>query len=272
MRGIFSAGVLDVFLETGFNPFDVAIGVSAGACNLASHLAGQHGRNRRSYVDLMTRREFIDQRRFLRGRSVVDLDWLWERLAEIEPLDVAAIGRNRTEFLVVATRRATGAAVYLRPSPAEMAEALKASSALPVLYRGDVRLAGERLVDGGVADPIPIEEAYRRGARRLMVLRSRPADAVKSDGLSSRAMAWLLRNEPAFAAAVRGTARAYRRAVAFLAAPPPDCRIVQIAPAAPLATRRTTQDRACLERDYALGRRLGERAMREWGEEVDSSH
>lgn len=74
MRGVFSAGVLDVFLEERFHPFDLAIGVSAGACNLASHLAGQHGRNVRCYLDLMTTRAFIDRRRLLGRRSMLDLD------------------------------------------------------------------------------------------------------------------------------------------------------------------------------------------------------
>jgi predicted patatin/cPLA2 family phospholipase len=268
MRGVFAAGVLDVFFENSFDPFDLAVGVSAGACNLASHLAGQHGRNRRSYFDLMTRREFIDPRRLLRGRSMVDLDWLWDALAEREPLDVEAIGRRTTEFVVVATSRRTGEPVYLRPSPAAMSNALKASSALPILYRGDIVVGGEHLADGGVADPVPAEEAYRRGARRIMVVRSRPAMAVKRYGLSTRTMAWLLRREPAFARAVRMTAVRYRQSVAFMSSPPSGCTIVQVAPSSLLATKRTTQDRRALEHDYELGRELGRQAVQQclgWG-------
>ena len=59
MRGIFSAGVLDAFLEQRFCPFTLAIGSSAGGCNLASFLAGQHDRGRRCYMDYMARRVFI---------------------------------------------------------------------------------------------------------------------------------------------------------------------------------------------------------------------
>jgi flagellar hook protein FlgE len=62
-----------------------------------------------------------------------------------------------------------------------MFDALKASSALPLFYRPAISINGEELVDGGVADPIPVEEAYRLGARRIMVLRSRPANVVKTD-------------------------------------------------------------------------------------------
>src|SRR5271166_5563336 len=134
MRGIFSVGVLDVFLERGFEPFDLAIGASAGACNLASHVARQEGRNRRAYFDLMTRREFIDVRRAALGRSAVDLDWLWATLAEREPLDIEAIGRSPVEFVVVATSAETGEPLYVRPRSDAIFDALKGSCALPGLY------------------------------------------------------------------------------------------------------------------------------------------
>lgn len=264
MRGIFSAGVLDVFLESGFDPFDLVIGVSAGACNLASHVAGQHGRNRRCYYDLMTQRSFIDARRLVLGRSMVDLDWLWTTLAASEPLDVDAILASGKEFIVVATSGTTGGPVYLRPRPRDMFDVLKGSCALPLLYRPVVTFEGERLVDGGVSDPIPVEEAYRRGARRILVIRSRPAEYVKTDGLGASLSSFLLRSAPVVATAVRRTAQSYQRAVAFLREPPSDCQIVHVAPEKTLATRRTTQDRAALEQDYALGRELGVSAMRQW--------
>jgi predicted patatin/cPLA2 family phospholipase len=264
MRGVFSAGVLDVFLESGFSPFDLAIGVSAGSCNLASHLAEQHGRNRRCYFELMTRREFIDPARFFRGRSVVDLDWLWAALARSEPLDVEAVLRHPAEFVVVATSAATGEPVYLAPSAASMFDVLKGSCALPVLYRERVRVGGDGLVDGGVSDPIPVEEAYRRGARRILVIRSRPARYVKTAGWSTAFSAFLLRADPAVARAVHRTAERYQRAVRFLEQPPADCQIVHVAPPGSLATKRTTQRLASLEQDYELGRTLGQGAMKEW--------
>jgi len=265
MRGIFSVGVLDVFLERGFDPFQVAIGVSAGACNLASHVARQEGRNRRCYFELMSRREFIDVRRVASGQSVVDLDWLWTALAQRDPLDVAAIARSPVELIVVATSARTGDPLYLHPGPGRMLDALKGSCALPGLYRGDVSVEGEPLIDGGVSDPIPVEEAYRRGARRILVIRSRPAEYVKTDGWSSRLSALLLRKQPVVAEAMRRTAARYRRAVDLLHAPPADCRLVHVAPVVPMSTGRTTQDLRALERDYAHGREMGEDAIGKWG-------
>ncbi|MGH7437014.1 MAG: patatin-like phospholipase family protein [Polyangiaceae bacterium] len=264
MRGIFSVGVLDVFMERGFSPFDFVIGASAGACNLASHVAGQDGRNRRAYFDLMTRREFIDVRRALLGRSAVDLDWLWDTLAAREPLDVAAVVGSAVELVIVATSARTGEPVYLPPRTGDLFDALKGSCALPGLYRGQVSVGGEPLIDGGVSDPIPIEEAYRRGARRIVVVRSRPAAFVKTNGWSSRLSAKLARGTPAVTRALLGTAERYQRAVAMATSPPPGCKVLHVAPVRPMRTARTTRDREALEHDYQHGRERGEAAMREW--------
>jgi len=264
MRGVFAVGALDVFMERAFHPFDLALGVSAGACNLASHLAGQDGRNRRAYFDLMTTRQFIDPLRALRGRSIVDLDWLWDTLAEKEPLDVARIVGGTTEFIVVGTSTTTGRARYLRPDLANMFDALKGSCALPVLYRPAVVIDGEPMMDGGVADPIPVEEAYRRGARRILVVRSRPATYVKKPRFENKVLSALLRNKPKLIEAIHGSPAQYQRSIDFIHAPPTDCSIFQLAPPELLLTTRTSRDGAKLSRDYNLGRELALDAMRWW--------
>lgn len=261
MRGVFSAGVLDVFHEQGFHPFSLAIGVSAGACTLASHLAGQHGRNRRSYLDVMTRPEFLDARRLLRRESMLDLDWLWDTLAQTEPLDVSAVLTRGTRFVVVATDATTGMPVYLDPDAGNMFEVLKGSCALPLLYRPRITVAGQQLVDGGVSDPIPVEAAYRAGARRIVVVRSRMATAVKRTGFTTHASAALLLRQPTVARAMLGTAGRYQAAVRFLNSPPPDCQIIHVAPPTPLASGRTSRNRAGLAQDYALGRSCGLQAI-----------
>ena len=111
-----------------------------------------------------------------------------------------------------------------------MLEALKGSCALPFLYRGTVRVGHDELVDGGISDPLPVREAYRRGARTLVVVRSRAADFVKNDRLVNRFGAWTMRSKPPIARACRTTPAAYGNAVAFLRSPPADCNVIQVAP------------------------------------------
>ncbi len=266
MRGIFAAGVLDVFLEERFDPFDLAIGSSAGACNLASHLAGQHGRNRRCYLTQMMRPAFSDARRFLRGGHWLDIDYMWGAFEREDPLDIAAAAASRTRLVVTATGVDTGAPAFFEPDADLLWEALRASCAVPVLFRRFVELGGRRFADGGVAAPLPAEEAYRRGARRILVIRSR-ADAYRGPSRVEGALgAAMLRAHPALAGALRRHREVYARSVAFVRRPPADCRLVHVT-AEGLRTSRTTRDERALLADYERGRAAGARAIRAWMEQ-----
>ncbi len=260
MRGIYSAGVLDVLLERGIS-FDLALGTSAGAANLASFVAQQRERNLRSYVDIMTRPELFSLRRALRGGHYMDLDWLWDRFAAENPLDEAAIARSKTQLISVATCASTGDALYFEHKAPNVHVEVKAGCTLPILYRGPVTLQGKAVVDGGLSDAIAAEEAYRRGARRIVVVRSRPAHAMKDKSALDPLMTWLLRGQPAVAKAMQQTATRYQQAVAFIASPPSDAQVIQLAPAQALQTGRTTQDKRALHADYQLGRRMTEQLL-----------
>jgi len=264
MRGIFAAGVLDVFLEHGFDPFDLAVGSSAGACNLSSHLAGQHGRNRRCYLVQMRRSEFSNARRFLRGGHWLDIDYLWDAFGREDPLDVVAAAAHRTRLVVGTTAVDTGIATYFEPTADDMVEVLRASSAVPLLFRKFVELGGRAFTDGGVSAPIPVDEAYRRGARRILVIRSRPAEFPGPSRVECSVVAAALRRHGQLASAFLRYRTIYARAVAFLRSPPHDCTVVHVAPERHLRTSRMTRDASSLEHDYARGRAAGLRAARAW--------
>jgi predicted patatin/cPLA2 family phospholipase len=264
MRGIFSAGVLDAFQARAFNPFDLAIGCSAGACNLSSYLAGQFDRNRRCYTTQMSRPEFISAGRFFRGGHWLDLDYLWDAFLREDPLDVDAVVANRTRFIVTATAADTGQAAYMEPDADGMLEALRASSAVPVLYRKFVEIDGRPYTDGGVAASIPVEEAYRRGARRILVLRSRPASYLREPRFEAAAGAFVLRRHLALADTLRHSHEAYARAVDFIHHPPAGCEVTQVAPVRALRSTRARASLAALAHDYQQGRLAGEAAMRQW--------
>jgi predicted patatin/cPLA2 family phospholipase len=260
MRGIFSAGALDALLRLGLSDFDLAIGTSAGACNLASFVAGQHERNLRCYTNIMTRPQLFSLRRAVRGGHYMDLDWLWERFAAEDPLDEAAVAASRTQLVSVATCAQTARALYIEAAGPHIHNDLKAGCTLPILYRGPYQIGAELVVDGGLVDPIPVREAYRRGARRIVVIRSRPAHVVKKDSRADALTAALFWRTPSIARAVRETARRYQEAVAFLQRPPEDVELIELAPETTLATTRTTQRVSTLREDYSRGQIAAERA------------
>ncbi|MBP7734872.1 MAG: patatin family protein [Spirochaetes bacterium] len=265
MRGIFPAGVLDVFLEKKFDPFGLYVGVSAGACNLASHLAGQHERNFRIYTQLMTRPGFISLRKFLQGGHLMDLDYLWDLIDDQEPLSLEEIFKHKgKEYVVVGTNANLGIPVYMRTNERNCNECLKASSAVPLLYRGIVEIDSTHYVDGGVTDPIPAMEAYRRGARIITVIRTRPAHFRKKKGIENYISSFATRAWPKLSDAVKAQAETYSRCVDFILNPPNDATIIQIAPETQLRTGRTTQDIGSLLADYKTGRKIGEEFVFRW--------
>ncbi len=265
MRGIFAAGILDVFIEKKFDPFDLYIGVSAGACNLASHLAGQYKRNFRIYTRLMTRHEFISKKKFIQGGHLMDLDYLWKTIDVEEPLDVDRIFSNKKKkFIIVGTAVEQGIPLYIVPTISNCSECLKASSAVPLLYRGFLEVDSIHCVDGGVTDPIPVREAYQRGSRNIVVVRTRPPEYRKKKGLENYVSSYATRAWPKLSTAVKNQADTYSRCVDFILNPPEDATVVQIAPEKPLMTGRTTKKIESLLADYDAGRKSGEIFVAGW--------
>jgi predicted patatin/cPLA2 family phospholipase len=259
MRGIFSAGVLDAFTEKRFDPFDLYLGVSSGACNLSSFVAGQHTRNYRIYTRQMRRPGFMSLARFVRGGHYMDLDWLWEAFGREDPLDVASASRNtrEKEFVIVCTAVATGEPAYLIPTQETWLDCLKASSSIPLLYRGFTHIDSVPMTDGGVADPLPAAEACRRGAATIVVIRSRPAGRGKNNGMGSLLTSLAYRRYPNLRDAIRNIPRVYARSLEFISNPPDGIQVTQLAPPEIMKTGRTTQDLACLQFDYKLGLAAG---------------
>jgi predicted patatin/cPLA2 family phospholipase len=261
MRGIFAAGVLDAFICQGYRPFAAAYGVSAGASNVAAYLAEMEGRNYRVYTDYMRRRQFIRPFRFLLGGHYMDIDWLWDITKAEVPLDVEKIIASPVDHRVVVTRTDTGKADYLVPSRDDLIELLKASSAVPVLYRNYPQIRGAAYADGGVADPIPAERAWKDGARVITVIRSRPRDfCMKEENKSSLARR-ALRGKPALLQALEERPRRYNEGLFFLRNPPSGCEVREITPPSDLPLDRLTRDLEILDAAYGAGVEAGKAYM-----------
>lgn len=264
MRCIYGAGVLDALLQEELNSFDLYLGVSAGACNLSSQVAGQFERNYRIFTRLMTDSRFFSWGHLLKGKPVMDLDWLWQAFGEEEPLDVpGCVAARETQgrtFVAVCTDAATGEPVYMEPTLANWLDVIRASSSLPLLYRSSVDVEGRLLLDGGASDPIPAQAAYERGARRIVVIRSRPAAYRKKKGFETRLLRWAYRKQPRLQAVAENRAVRYNQSVGWLENPPADAEVIHITPPESMQTRRTTQSSTALETDYATGLKDGHEA------------
>ncbi|WP_116472911.1 patatin-like phospholipase family protein [Zobellella maritima] len=259
-RGIFTAGVLDAFMAEGYDPFQLMIGSSAGAQNLSAFTCNAAGYAREMIIDYTTRSNFFRPLDFVRGGDLVDLDWYFEVLSGEHPLDIET-GLQRLdgrELLFCSTRTRDVQACYFHPREVDWMTGMKASSAIPLFYRAGVQWQGERYQDGGIADAIPVQEAYRRGARTIVVIRTVPQHSRVSLQWAQRLEQWIGADRfGEIMQIVRAHERCYSDTQSFIKDPPLDARVIEIYPSRPLVSRVLGSTRSQLEQDYQLGLRCG---------------
>lgn len=264
MRGVFSCGILDHFLAQEFSPFDSFWGVSAGASNLAAYLAKMPGRNLKIYLDYSRRKEFIKPHKFLLGGNVMNLDWMWQITLVELGIDKTVLQADHRPFFLGVTRQDTGMAEYHTPTTDILVETMKASSALPILYPRGVKLNQHYYVDGGVADAIPVAEAIRRGARKIMVLRSRPASYRKPTPQLTFLLKRLLKDHPSLISPMLTRHQRYNEAIELMNNPPEGVEIIHICPPENFQLKRLSQDESSLKQGYSLGVEMGKEAITKW--------
>mgnify|MGYP003046925976 FL=1 len=216
LRGIYGAGVLDRCLEEDLR-FDLCIGVSAGSANMASYLAGQHGRNKPFYDEYSFRREYMSVHNLIRKHSYLDLGYVYGTLSNADgenPLDYAALARSPAELCVVAANAQNGEAQYftkadLHPDDYRI---LMASCCIPVIDQPCV-IDGVPYFDGGLADPVPLEWAFAHGCDRVALILTKPIGQVSSDARDKHLAHLLQSHYPAAAEGLRRRAWRYNTAV-----------------------------------------------------------
>ena len=266
MRGVFSCGILDHFLASEFSPFDSFWGVSAGASNLAAYLAKMPGRNLKIYLDYSLRKEFISPSQLLRGGDMMNLDWMWNVTLEELGIDKSALKADSRPFFLGVTRQDNGQAEYHLPDVDDLAETMKASSALPVLYRNGVSLNGIQYVDGGVSDALPVAEAIKRGAKKIMILRSQPASYQKPRGRFSALTRKMLKETPGLIEPMLTREVRYNQTLALINNPPPGIEIIQVCPPETFKLKRLSRSPAPLRHAYELGIEAGKEAIIRWSQ------
>ncbi|OJF76078.1 MAG: patatin family protein [Treponema sp. CETP13] len=198
-KGAYSAGVLDAMLEEGIS-FDYNIGVSAGAANLTSFVAGQYRRNYRFYRYHSTDNNYMGLKCFLKNGSVFNLHYIYGTLSNEggkDPVDYEYFKNNPTTFKIVTTDAQTGKPVYIDKNQMEHNKynALMASSAVPVFCKPE-EIDGKLYFDGGVSDSIPVQKALEDGCDKMVVILSRAKGYIKQPEKHHRIYKRILKKFP----------------------------------------------------------------------------
>lgn len=169
MRGIFLAGVLQAFSDRAYFPWKLIIGSSAGALTGTAYAARQIHRARDAYFGELLSGKIIKISNILRPeRHILNLDWMVDNIiVGEEPLDHRALRRSCPVLITATDCKPDNMprTVYLNSRRDDIATSLKATAAIPFLYRGFVEYKGCHLLDGGLLDPIPYKKALSMGFR-----------------------------------------------------------------------------------------------------------
>lgn len=170
MRGIYTAGVLDFFLDKQID-VDGVIGVSAGACHATSYLSKQRGRNYRVNTKYLGTKEYLSLTSLIKTGSLFGMEFMFHKIPEeLEPYDYDVFNQSKTEYITVATDLNTGDADYhiIKDMHKEI-DYIQASSSLPLLSKV-VSIDGKELMDGGCSDSIPFQYMMGRGYDKNIVV------------------------------------------------------------------------------------------------------
>lgn len=182
MKCAYNAGILDVFLDHQIT-FDYCIGVSGGAGNVASFVAGQRGRNIRFFTEHIHSPQYFGVKSLLKTGNLFGLQYIYGDLTNStgkDPLDFPAVMRNPAEYEVAATNAVTGEAEYFGKEDMKQDDyrPIMASSAIPAACL-PVEINGVPYYDGGISDAIPVRRALEKGCDRIVVILSKQRDYVR---------------------------------------------------------------------------------------------
>lgn len=262
MRGLFTAGVLDVWMENGIR-FDGIVGVSAGACFGCNFKSGQPGRV------IRYSRRFAKDPRYCSWRSLIstgdmfNADFCYRELPEsLDPFDRAAFERDPAEFHVVATDVATGEPRYRRIDRIddEAFAWIRASASMPLVSR-PVAIGDGRYMDGGLSDAIPLAYFESLGFERNVVVTTRP-DGYRKKGHRTLALAKpFLRKTPAVYRALQSRPDMYNAELELVSRHATAGSALLLAPPAPLPVSRVCHDPDAMQLAYDIGRRTAEESL-----------
>ena len=259
MRGMFTAGVLDVLMENGLVT-DGAIGVSAGAvfgCNYKSH---QIGRVIRYNTEYCNDKRYASFKNLVKTGNLYSEQFCYHEVPEkLDPFNEAAFAASPMDFFVVCTDVKTGEPIYhkCRKGDAEDVRWMEASASMPLAAK-IVKIGHYGLLDGGVADSIPVRFFESIGYKRNLIILTQPKGYVKKKNKFLPAIRAKYFRYPAFVEAVADRHERYNETLSYISMLEQAGKDYVIRPPIPLEIGAMERDPAQLRRVYETGRAVAQ--------------
>ncbi len=264
MRGMFTAGVMDVMMEAGIR-FDGAIGVSAGAAFGCNYKSGQIGRVLRYNTRFCADKRYSGLGVLLREGNLFSTPFCYHEVPLVHDVfDFEAYRKNPMEFYVVCTDVETGAPVYHRfeGNPEEGFDWIRASASMPLVSQ-IVEVGGYKLLDGGISDSIPVQAFQRMGYERNVVVLTQPEGYRKKKNPLVPLMRLFYRKYPAMVDTMARRHTEYNAVRDEIRAQEQRGALLVIRPASRLHIGKAEKDPQKLREVYELGRKAAEARLDE---------
>ena len=257
MRGLFTAGVIDVLMENNIS-FDAVVGVSAGAAFGCNYKSGQIRRAIRYNTRFCRDKRYCSTWSLIKTGDMFGAEFCYHTIPEkLDIFDNKAFNSSPVEFWVVCTDITTGRAVYHKCGDIcnEELEWIRASASIPLAAR-IVEVGGYKLLDGGISDSIPLRFMESRNCGKNVVVLTQPRDYVKKPAGAMKLIKLRYRRYPEMVRAVANRHKMYNSETKYIRSAEEEGRAFVIAPPEKLPIGHVEHDPDVMREVYRIGRRI----------------
>ena len=256
MRGIYTAGVLDFFINKNIY-FQYVIGVSAGACHALNYLSGQKGRDKDIALKFLGDKRYLSFRNLIRTGEIFGFDFIFGELSEkLLPFDYETFEKSKQELVVGVTNCVTGQCEYFyksKTSTDEILKVVRASSSLPFISK-EVIINGKAYMDGGISSSIPLKKAIDDGCEYNIVVLTRNKGYRKKPSKLTRKLSKLkYRNFRGLSKAVGERYKKYNSELEFVENMEKEGKVFVIRPQKHINVSRVEKDKNKIFQLYKQG-------------------
>ncbi len=264
MRGLFTAGVCDVFMENGIE-FDGAVGVSAGAafgCNLKSR---QPGRALRYNLRFCRDKRYCSFRSLLKTGDMFGADFCYREIPQkLDIFDTDTFFKNPMEFYVVCTDIETGKPFYKKCETGKEPDLtyIRASASMPLAAR-IVEAEGKKFLDGGVSDSVPLKFFEELGYEKNVVVLTQPSGYIKGKNKALPLVKRKYKEYPKLIETMKNRHEMYNETMEYINKKEAEGEVFVIRPPEPLPVGRIEHNPEKLQAAYNIGRAEAEKRLGE---------
>ena len=253
MRGLYTAGVLDVFLENEDIKIDTIIGVSAGALFGVNYKSRQKGRVLRYNLKYANDERYMGFKSLVKTGDIVNKEFCYDELPnKLDIFDNETYKKSPEEFYAVVTNLDTGKPEYIKIEDAQKdIEYLRASGSMPYVSK-IVQIDGKKYLDGGTSDSIPVDEMMKMDVDKIIVVLTRPIEYRKKKS-SKKISKWYYKRYPNYIDTLNNRYKMYNSEVEKVISLEKDKKIFVIRPSRLVDIKRIERDTLKLKEMYDLG-------------------